>query len=137
MALEANCESDDLDMSRTDDGTLVDGSFWGVLKITHQDENHSIDFSGTRLGAASATAPIVPNEFFFDSRAMAKLMMVAARPTTAKCNLTVVAPSEQYCDVNINLTSMWRFGTTYPTAESVADNKVKVSNCCHIVDAQF
>lgn len=125
VALETNCESDDLDMSRTDDGTLVDGSFWGVLKITHQEDTHSIDFSGTRLDATSATGPILPNEFLFDSRMMAKLMTVAARPTTAKCSLTIIAPSQQYCDVNIGLTPMWRFGITYPTAEPVGDNKVK------------
>ena len=127
VALETNCESDDLDMSRTDDGTVVDGSFWGVLKITHQEDNHSIDFSGTQLGAASATGPTLPNEFLFDSRMMAKLLTVAARPTTAKCSLTIIAPSQQYCDVNIGLTPMWRFGITYPTAEPVGDNKVKVS----------
>ncbi|KAF8344315.1 uncharacterized protein EI90DRAFT_2900899 [Cantharellus anzutake] len=125
VALETNCESDDLDMSRTEDGMLVEGSFWGVLKIIHQDDNHSMDFSGTRLGIASATAPVIPNELFFDSRVMAKLMMAAARPTTAKCALTILAPSQQYCDVNISLAPMWRFGTTYPTAEPAGDRKIK------------
>jgi hypothetical protein len=50
VALDTVCAADDdLDMSRTEDGTLVDGNFWGVLKIIHEGDNHSIDFTGTRL----------------------------------------------------------------------------------------
>jgi hypothetical protein len=121
VALDTICAADDeLDMSRTEDGTLVDGKFWGVLKITHEGETHQVDFSGTRLTAD------MPKDYFFDQRTISKLL-IATKPTTARCNLTIRCPAMQYVDLNISLAGMWSWGVTYPQAESVADGKVKVS----------
>lgn len=99
----------------------TDGSFWGVLKLTHDfaGDNHLIDFSGTRL------TQDLSKDFFLDQRTIAKLL-VATKPTTAKCTLTIRSPSMQYVDVNIELASMWSLGVTYPQAEPVDDKKVKV-----------
>jgi hypothetical protein len=60
----------------------------------------------------------------FDSRVMTKLA-VAAKPTTAKCHLSILAPSQQYCDVVLTLSPLWKLAVTWPPAESIAENKVK------------
>lgn len=124
VALDTICAADDeLDMSRTEDDTLVDGNFWGVLKITHDfdAEKHTVDFSGTRL------TNDLPKDFFLDQRTIGKLL-IATKPTTARCNLTIRAPAVQYVDVNITLANMWSWGCTYPPAEPIGDGKVKVGH---------
>lgn len=100
---------------------MTDGNFWGVLKITHdfEKENHNIDFSGTRL------TQDMPKDFFLDQRTISKLL-IATKPTTARCSLTIRSPGMQYVDLNISLASMWKWGVTYPQAETVGEGKVKV-----------
>lgn len=118
IGLETSCSSDDLDMSRTDDGTLVAGMFWGKLEIIHDKDTHSMEFTGTRKDEA------LPNEFFFDQRVMTKLA-VAAKPTTARCCIYMSSPEIQYADIILSLHSLWKFGHTYPFAEPMGDHKVK------------
>ncbi|KAJ7581438.1 hypothetical protein C8J56DRAFT_960051 [Mycena floridula] len=119
VALDTTVSSDELDMARMEDGTTVDGMFWGKLDIVHQGDNHKMEFSGTRL----ANEQVSP-EFMFDSRVMTKLA-VAAKPTTAKCQLSILTPELQYCDVLLSFSPMWRLGTTWPPAETIAEGKVK------------
>lgn len=118
VALDTNVSSDDLDMSRTDDGTLVAGTFWGKLHITHAGDEHNMEFTGTKKEAN------LPNEFFFDSKIMTKLE-VAAKPTTARCNIYMYSPDIQYSDVYVTFSPFWRMGSTWPPAEPVIENKVK------------
>lgn len=124
IALDTTCFSDDLDMARIDDGTVVDGAFWGCLKIHHADDDHHMEFSGTRITSAGPDDEPLPPNFWFDSRTLNKLV-VAAKPTTAKCNITILSPEQQYCDVFVNFGPMWRLGATWPPAESMTDSKVK------------
>ena len=119
VALDTTCSTDDLDMSKTEDGTTVDGQFWGKLDIVHDGDTHKMEFSGTRMKNEN-----LPSEFFFDQRVMSKLA-VAARPTTARCHISVLSPSQQYCDVNLAFSPYWKLGVTWPPAEQVSDNKVK------------
>jgi hypothetical protein len=59
-----------------------------------------------------------------DSRVMTKLA-VAAKPTTAKCHLSILTPAVQYCDVILSHSPLWKLGMTWPPAEKVEENKVK------------
>jgi hypothetical protein len=120
VALDVTVSSDELDMARMEDGTLVDGMFWGKLDIVHQGDTHKMEFSGTRL-ANDNYSP----EFMFDSRVMTKLATVAAKPTTAKCHLSVLTPTMQYCDIMLSFAPLWKLGTMWPPAENISDNKVK------------
>ncbi|KAG5645236.1 hypothetical protein DXG03_006653 [Asterophora parasitica] len=119
VALDVNVNSDELDMARMEDGTTVDGMFWGKLDIVHNGDDHRMEFSGTRLP---------PNEdyngFKIDSRVITKLA-VAAKPVTAKCHLTILTPAVQYCDVVFQFSALWKLGTAWPPAETVTDKKVK------------
>lgn len=120
IALDVSVNSDELDMSRMEDGTTVDGMFWGKLDIVHDGDTHKMEFSGTRLNNQQEYSP----DFLFDSRVMTKLA-VAAKPTAAKCQLSVLTPEMQYCDVILSFSPLWKIGTTWPPAEPVAENKVK------------
>ncbi|KAF9246303.1 hypothetical protein BU15DRAFT_85076 [Melanogaster broomeanus] len=118
IALETTVTSaDDVDMARMEDGTVVDGMFWGKLSIVHSGDTHTVDFTGTRMND-----PEITPEFLFDSRAMTKLT-TAARPTSARCHLSILAPAQQYCDVFLTVNSLWTLSMTWPQAENVADNK--------------
>lgn len=120
VALDTTITSiDELDMARMEDGTMVDGSFWGKLDIVHDGDTHKLEFSGTRL----ANQDMSP-EFLVDSRVMTKLA-VATKPTTAKCHLSILTPAVQYCDVILTFSPLWKQGVTWPPAEVVEDNKVK------------
>ncbi|KIJ69276.1 hypothetical protein HYDPIDRAFT_172713 [Hydnomerulius pinastri MD-312] len=120
IALETTVSSaDDVDMARMEDGTVVDGLFWGKLQIVHDGDNHTVDFTGTRM-----KDPDITPEFLFDSRVMTKLTS-AARPTSAKCHLSILAPAQQYCDVFLTVNSLWNISITWPQAEILADNKYK------------
>jgi hypothetical protein len=116
VALETTVSSDELDMARMEDGTTVDGSFWGKLDIVHQGDTHKMDFSGTRLSGQD-----YPSDFLVDSRVVAKLS-VAAKPTTAKCHLSILPPAQQYCDVFLSFSPFWKLGITWPPAEVLPDN---------------
>ncbi|KAJ7219291.1 hypothetical protein GGX14DRAFT_591263 [Mycena pura] len=119
VALDVTVSSEELDMARMEDGTMVDGMFWGKLDIVHQGDTHKMEFTGTRL-ANDNYSP----EFMFDSRVMTKLA-VAAKPTTAKCHLSVLSPAVQYCDIMLTFAPLWKLGITWPPAETVSENKVK------------
>lgn len=119
VALDTTITSDELDMARMEDGTTVDGMFWGKLDIVHQGETHKMEFSGTRLIGDQMTP-----DFMFDSRVVAKLA-VATKPTTARCQLSLLTPEVQYCDVVLTFSTLWKLGITWPPAEKLAENKVK------------
>ncbi|KAG5728012.1 hypothetical protein E4T56_gene19379 [Termitomyces sp. T112] len=120
VALDVNINSDELDMARMEDGTMVDGMFWGKLDIVHTGDDHHLEFTGTRLPDNDN----YKGGFKVDSRVMTKLA-VATKPVTAKCHLTILAPSVQYCDVILSFSALWQPGVTWPPAEKVEDNKVK------------
>lgn len=120
VALDTMVNSDELDMARMEDGTTVDGAFWGKLDIVHDGDTHKMEFSGTRINNADN----VSQDLMVDSRVLTKLA-VAARPPTAKFNLTVLAPNRQYCDVTLSFSDYWKMGVTWPPAEPLGDNKVK------------
>jgi len=119
VALDTTVTSDELDMARMEDGTTVDGMFWGKLGILHSGDTHKMEFSGTRLANDEYSS-----EFMFDSRVMTKLA-VASKPTTAKCHLSVFSPTLQYCDVTLSFSPLWKLGMTWPPAEAVEDNRYK------------
>jgi hypothetical protein len=120
VALETTISSEELDMARMEDGTTVGGSFWGKLDLTHRGDVHKMEFSGTRL----PPGPEYPSDFLVDSRVVAKLS-AAAKPTTAKCQLSILSPTQQYCEVILSFSPFWKLGVAWPLAENMADNKVK------------
>ncbi|PSR74100.1 hypothetical protein PHLCEN_2v10056 [Hermanssonia centrifuga] len=119
VALDTTISSDELDMARMEDGTTVDGLFWGKLSIVHQGDDHSMEFSGTRI----LNEDVSP-DLLVDSRVMTKLA-VASKPPTARCHLSVLAPTSQYCDITLSFSSYWKLGNAWPNPESLGDNKVK------------
>lgn len=120
IALETTVSSaEDVDMARMEDGTVVDGMFWGKLNIVHSGDTHTVEFTGTKM-----RDPDITPEFLFDSRVMTKLT-TAARPTSAKCHLNILAPAQQYCDVILTVNSLWSLNLTWPPAENVGEHKHK------------
>jgi hypothetical protein len=127
IALDTIITSDgEYDMARMEDGTLVDGQFWGKLDIVHDGDTHKLEFTGTRL-PPTADGGAYPTELMTDSRALTKLATVAIRPATAKCHLSILPPAQQYCDIYLSFSPHWKIGATWPPAESVPgqDNKIK------------
>jgi hypothetical protein len=120
VELETTVTSDELDMARMDDGTTVDGVFWGKLNIVHSGDTHKMEFNGTRLVNQIENTP----DAMFDSRVVARLA-VASKPTTAKCHLSILSPNLTYCDVILVLSQYWKLGTTWPPAEDLGDSKYK------------
>ncbi|EPS98569.1 hypothetical protein FOMPIDRAFT_1165241 [Fomitopsis schrenkii] len=120
VALDTTVTSDELDMARMDDGTTVDGSFWGKLDIVHSGDTHKMEFSGTRL----TNTENVSTDLIVDARVINKLAVVA-RPATAKCHLSLLAPSQQYVDVVLSLSPLWKLGVSWPPAEPVDESKYK------------
>jgi hypothetical protein len=118
-AIDVTCNSEDLDMSRLEDGTLVAGMFWGKLDIVHNGDEHHMEFSGTRLPDQDYSP-----EFMFDNRVMTKLK-VASKPSTAKCRLSIFSPEAEYCDIVLSLSPLWRIGNTFPEAEPGEGNRIK------------
>jgi len=121
VALDTIISSDELDMARMEDGTTVDGMFWGKLDIVHQGDTHKMEFSGTRI----INSEEVPSDLLIDSRLISKLALVTSKPTVAKCHLNIYSPIQQYCDLVLSLSSYWKLGLAYPQPEPVAENKVK------------
>lgn len=72
VALDVTINSDELDMSRMEDGTLVDGMFWGKLDLIHSGDTHTMEFSGTRLPPGHEYNP----DLLIDTRVMTKLATV-------------------------------------------------------------
>ena len=120
VALDTTISSDELDMARMEDGTTVDGHFWGKLTIVHQGDRHDMEFSGTRI----VNEEEIPPDLLIDAKVISKLA-TASKPATAKCHLSILAPSAQYCDVTLSFSPLWRLGMTWPTAEPIEQNKVK------------
>ena len=122
VALDTTITSDELDMARMEDGTTVDGSFWGKLDIVHDGDDHRLEFSGTRI----ENTENVSTDLIIDSRVMNKLA-VAAKPATARCHLSILAPGQQYADLQLSFSPLWKMGVTWPPAEPVPEypNKVK------------
>lgn len=122
VSLEVTLNSDELDMSRMEDGTLVDGQFWGKLDIIHSGDDHSVEFSGTRLPPGEQFT----TDMLIDTRVIGKLATVTKETTTAKCNLTILAPAVQYCEVVLSFSPYWRLGIAWPPPEPKEEpNKVK------------
>lgn len=119
VALDTTVASDELDMARMEDGTTVDGIFWGKLHIIHDGDNHSMEFSGTRLPNDESAQDLV-----VDTRVISRLAE-AAKPPTAKCHLSIIPPAKQYCDVVLTSSPYWKLGMTWPPAETIEENKVK------------
>jgi hypothetical protein len=121
VALDTIVSSDELDMARMEDGTVVDGLFWGKLNIIHDTANdhHSMEFSGTRLVADDITP-----DMLVDSRVLTKLAS-ASKPPVAKCRLGLLTPTMQYCDVFLAPSTVWKLGVTWPPAEQQEDGRFK------------
>ena len=119
VALDVTINSDELDMSRMEDGTVVDGKFWGKLDIVHSGDTHTLEFNGTRLPPGEDHAPDL-----IDSRVMSKLAVVA-KPTTAKCHLTILTPGQHYCEVVLVFSSLWKLGNAWPPPERLEELKIK------------
>ena len=75
VALDTTITSDELDMARMEDGTTVDGSFWGKLDIVHDGDVHKMEFSGTRI----QNTENVSTDLIVDSRVINKLAVVIDR----------------------------------------------------------
>ncbi|KAH9966801.1 hypothetical protein BC827DRAFT_1178475 [Russula dissimulans] len=119
VALDTTVSSDELDMARMEDGTTVDGNFWGKLTIVHDGDTHTMDFSGTRILGDDVTPDLM-----VDQRVITKLA-VAAKPSVVKCRLSLLAPNMQYCDVVLSCSPFWKMGITWPPAEPIGDGKLK------------
>ncbi|KAH8116935.1 hypothetical protein DFH11DRAFT_1687756 [Phellopilus nigrolimitatus] len=119
VGIDVTINSDELDMARMEDGTTVAGAFWGKLDIVHDGDTHKMEFSGTRLADQSYDPSLL-----VDQRVIGKLA-VAAKPTTAKCNLSILAPTQQYCELNVTFSPAWKIGMTWPPAENVTEDKFK------------
>ena len=78
-----------------------------------------MEFSGTRLQNQNANP-----DFQVDSRVISKLTD-AAKPACAKCSLSILAPTQQYCEINVSFSPAWKVKTTWPPAENVSDDKFK------------
>lgn len=125
VALDVSVVSEELDMARMDDGTIVDGQFWGKLDIVHQGDTHKLDFSGTRLPPGEEYSADV----MFDSKIISRLA-IAAKPPIAKCQLSVICPAVQYCDIMLQTSTYWRLSMTWPPAEPVDGDTNRVRFFC-------
>ncbi|KIY43428.1 hypothetical protein FISHEDRAFT_67910 [Fistulina hepatica ATCC 64428] len=99
--LETTITSDEMDMARMDDGSTVDGVFWGKLDIVHAGDVHKMEFTGTRMVDQEYNPALI-----IDQRVMQRLTD-AAKPPSAKCTLQISSPTDQYCDVYLNFTKYW------------------------------
>jgi hypothetical protein len=124
-SLDTTVFSEGSDMARMPDGTLVDGHFLGKLDIVHDGNKHEMQFTGTRPPGDK-----YPADFILDSRVMAKLP-IAAKPSTAKCHMSILAPAQQYCDVVLMLSPLWKLAFSWPPPEMLDDGKFKYSLRLH------
>ncbi|KAG8953938.1 hypothetical protein FRC04_000922 [Tulasnella sp. 424] len=129
VALGTICTSEDLDMSRDEDGTLVDGSFWGCLKITHTDEQHAMEFRGTRVSPSPSTTSTslslpLPTDLVMDHRTVERLA-VASRPSTVKSSIRIFSPKEDNIEIGIYFSPMWTLTSSFPPAEKEGEQKCK------------
>lgn len=128
VALGTICNSEDFDMSRAEDGTLVDGSFWGCLKITHTDDEHAMEFKGTRLTpsppSSTSLALPLPTELVMDQRTVERLAL-ASRPSTVKSTIRIFSPKEDNVEIGIYFSPMWSLTSSFPPAEREGEQKCK------------
>ncbi|KAF9454533.1 hypothetical protein P691DRAFT_309862 [Macrolepiota fuliginosa MF-IS2] len=125
VALDVSVVSDELDMARMDDGTVVDGQFWGKLDLVHQGDNHKLDFTGTKLPPGEEYS----TDVMFDSRVINRLA-IAAKPPVAKCQLSVICPAVQYCDIMLQTSTYWRLSMTWPPLDPVDGDSNRVKFFC-------
>jgi len=120
VALDVTINSDELDMARMEDGTVVAGSFWGKLDIVHEGDNHSLDFTGTKMIPTDDISP----DMLVDARLLSKLGR-ASRPPVAKFNLSILTNKASYCDVILTFSPAWKLGVAWPPPEELEPHKVK------------
>ena len=107
-------------MARMEDGTTVDGMFWGKLLIVHDGDTHKMEFSGTRVINSEEIDP----ELLVDSRIIQK-MATASKPPTARCHLSLLAPQQQYCDIFLQFSPLWKMNLSMPPVEMLEPNRAK------------
>lgn len=117
-AIDVTITSDDLDMAHTEDGTTVDGAYWGKLDVVHDHDRdvHKLEFSGTRL----QNQTLSPN-MLVDQRVI-KRLAVASKPTFAKCSLVVSWPQREDCVITFSFSPYWKIGCMWPPADSISDD---------------
>ncbi|KAG8984071.1 hypothetical protein FRB94_007793 [Tulasnella sp. JGI-2019a] len=129
VALSTVCSSDALDMSRSDDGSIVSGKFWGCLKITHDfgaspsPGLHEISFTGTHnpsAGPPSISLPIESASMLVEDHNAA-----IKRPSTLKSFIMVKPLKDVYFDLAVGFSPMWRMTGSWPPAEEVEEHKSK------------
>ena len=125
VALDTTISSDELDMARMEDGTTVDGQFWGKLNIVHSGDTHEMEFSGTRI----VNADEVPPDLLVDAKVISKLAQ-ASKPPMARCNLSILAPTSQYCEITLTFSPFWKLGFAWPVPE-IEENKAKYYTRVH------
>ena len=124
VILDVTMTSDELDMSRMEDGTVIDGRFWGKLDIVHSGHTHTLEFSGTRHIGDDHVPDVI------DSRVMSKLAEVA-KPTKAKCHLTILTPVQQSCELILSFSHLWKLGVVWPPPEHLEGLKIKYAFRVH------
>lgn len=117
-ALDVLLSSEELDMSKHPDGTMVSGKFVGTLDIIHnyEDNDHRMEFTGTRTQSNA--------EINIDAKAVTKLKQ-ASRAPSAKCRLSIYPPETRMVEVVLSTAALWKIGTTYPEADRIGENRVK------------
>lgn len=104
-------------MSRSEDGTLVDGTFWGYLKITHTEDEHSMEFAGSRMTSPPSTVANSP-------QSVTSSMIAPRRPSTLKCAVRVTCPKEDTVEIGVCFSPMWALTGSFPPADP-EENKAK------------
>lgn len=125
VALDTTITSDELDMARMEDGTVVDGLFWGKLNIVHSGDTHEMDFSGTRVINGDEINP----ELLVDAKLISKLGQ-ATKPPMARCHLHVYSPEAQYCEITLTFSQFWKLGVAWPVPQE-GDGKAKYYTRVH------
>lgn len=114
--------AEDMDLARMEDGTTVDGVFWGKLNIIHEGDKHELEFTGTRVPGEYD----IPRDYIYNPRLMSKLITAASAEMVAKCHLSILVPTEVHCEVTLGLSPMWRLHLTWPSYEELpSQNKFK------------
>jgi hypothetical protein len=121
IALDTTLSSEDqVDLARMEDGTTVDGVFWGKLEIIHESNKHEVEFTGTRLTNVEDLTP----GMLMDSRVLGKLA-IASKPPAARCHLSILSPMTQHLDVHLTFSEYWDKGVMWPIPVEVTPNRVR------------
>lgn len=121
VGIDVTLSSDDLDMARMEDGTTVDGAFWGKLDVVHNlnGDVHKMEFSGTRMQGQNFSPDIL-----VDQRVISKLA-VASKPTFARCSLIILWPQKEDTVITLSFSPNWKVGCVWPPADRVSDDRGK------------